>query len=92
MLVKIHVRYIATADTAGSIDGSLFKSTGSAGVLYDSPSVAAPDPSLEISLFPGGEYEGWVVVEAAQGETGMMLVFNPSLDGSDANQRFISLE
>lgn len=90
--VKIHVRYIGTEDKPASIDGGLFRSTGSAGVLYDQTSASAPDPALEIALFPGGQYDGWLVLQAAQGETGMMLVFNPSGDPSDENQRFISLE
>ncbi len=90
--VKIHVRSIGTADKPASIDESLFTSTGSAGVTYDQPSASAPDPALEISLFPGGQYDGWLVLQAAQAETGMMLVFNPSFDGTNENQRFISLE
>jgi len=90
--VKIHVRSIGTADKPASIDASLFTSTGSAGVTYDQPSASAPDPALEISLFPGGQYDGWLVLQAAQAETGMMLVFNPSVDGTNENQRFISLE
>jgi hypothetical protein len=90
--VNIHVRSIASVDQAESIDGSYFQSTGSAGVFYDSPPVAGPNPSLDIALFPGGEYEGWIVLQAAKGETGVLLVFKPWLDESDENQRFLRLE
>jgi hypothetical protein len=90
--VKIHVRYIGKVDQAESIDRSSFQTVGSLGVFHDSPAVAGPEPSLDISLFPGGEYEGWVVLQAASGETGVVLVFKPVLDESDANQRYISLE
>ncbi len=90
--VKVHVRYIGTEDKAEFIDGSFFKSTGSAGVLYDAPTVVDPSPQLDISLYPGGEYEGWIVVQASQGETNMSLVFEPLFDFSGGNKRFISLE
>ena len=90
--VKIQARYIGIEDRAENIDNSSFHTTGSAGVLYDRPYVIGPDPELSVSLFPGGEYVGWVIVQAAKGETGLMLVFKPLFDISDNNQRFISLE
>ncbi len=90
--VRIHVRYIGTEDKAENIDGSFFKTVGSTAVLYDSPSVVGPDPSLDIWLYPGGEYEGWIVAQAAKDETGVVLVFDPLFDFSGKNRRFISLE
>ena len=90
--VKIQARYIGTEDRAENIDNSSFKTTGSAGVLYDRPYVIGPDPELSVSLYPGGEYVGWVIVQAAKGETGLMLVFEPLFDIGDKNNRFISLE
>jgi len=90
--VRIHVRYIGSEEKPTSIDGSYFKSTGSAGILHDAPSIVDPSPQLDISLYPGGEYEGWIVVQASVGETNMMLVFEPIFDFSDKNKRFISLE
>ena len=90
--VKIQARYIGIEDRAENIDNSSFKTTGSASVLYDRPYVIGPDPELSVSLFPGGEYVGWVIVQAAKGETGLMLVFEPLFDISNKNQRFISLE
>lgn len=90
--VKIHVHYIGTEDKVENIDGSSFKTTGSANVLYDPPSVVDPDPTLDIYLYPGGEYEGWIVLQAAKDDTGIVLVFDPLLDFSGKNKRFISLE
>jgi hypothetical protein len=90
--VKIHVRYIGTEDKAANIDGTFFKSTGSANVLYDAPTVVDPSPQLDIWLYPGGEFEGWIVVQASQGETNMVLVFEPLFDFSGNNKRFILLE
>jgi len=89
---KIHARYFGTEDTAVSIDGSFFSTTGSANVIYDLPSVVDPEPSLDISLYPGGEYDGWVVLQAAKEEAGVMLIFEPLFDFTDENRRFISLE
>jgi hypothetical protein len=90
--VKIHVRHIGTEDKPATMDGTFFKSTGSAGVLYDAPTVVDPSPQLDISLYPGGEYEGWIVVQASVGETNMALVFEPLFDIGGNNKRFISLE
>jgi hypothetical protein len=89
---RVNVRYISTTDKAETIDGSSFKTTGSANTLYDLPLVVDPEPALDVALFPGGEYEGWVVLQAAQGETGLTLVFEPLFDFSGKNRRFLSLE
>ena len=90
--VKIQVRYISVEDKAANIDKYFFKTTGSENVLYDAPSVVDPNPSLNASLYPGGEYEGWVVLQVARLETGIILVFEPLFDFSGNNRRFISLE
>lgn len=90
--VKVQVRYISTVDESGYIDGSYFKTLGSANVLYDWPSVVDPDPALDATLYPGGRYEGWTVVQAAKGETGLILQFELLLDFSDKNKRFLTLE
>lgn len=89
--VKVHVRYIDPADKTEEIGGSYFKTTGDANVVYDSPTVVDPAPALDATLFPGGEYEGWIVVQAASGETGVKLIFEPLLDFSGQNKGFISL-
>ena len=89
---KVNVRYISTTDKAETIGGSSFKAVGSANTLYDLPLVVDPEPTLDVALFPGGEYEGWVVLQAAQGETGLALVFEPLFDFSGKNRRFLSLE
>lgn len=92
ILAKVHVRYIGTEDNSMQIDGSFFKSTGSASVLYDVPLVVEPNPMLDAILYPGGEFEGWVTVQVAKGETGVALVFEPLFDFSGQNKRFILLE
>ncbi|MFZ0546241.1 MAG: hypothetical protein WAM60_12420, partial [Candidatus Promineifilaceae bacterium] len=90
--VKIHVRFINTTDEYESIDGSYFKSTGDASVVYDSPFVVDPEPNLDAYLYPGGEIDGWIVVQSAINETGMKLIFEPLFDFSGINTRYLSLE
>lgn len=92
IVVKVHVRYISTDDAAAQIDGTFFKTTGSASVLYDAPLAVDPNPMLDAALYPGGEFEGWITVQAAKDETGVVLVFEPVFDFSGQNKRFISLE
>jgi hypothetical protein len=90
--VKIHMRYIGTAEKSDRMEDFSFSATGSKNVLYEYKYVSGPYPSISISLFPGGEAEGWTVVQVAQGETGIILVFQPWLNFNDEDRRYISLE
>jgi hypothetical protein len=90
--VKAHVRYISTLDKPMSIDSFYFKTTGSAGALHDPPAIVDPSPMLDVTLFPGGQYEGWVTLQAAQDETGLLAVLEPTFALTSKNRRFLSLE
>lgn len=90
--VKVHVQYIGTEDKTVQIGQGSFRSTGSANVVYDPPSVVSPEPRLEATLYPGGEFEGWIVVQAGQNEGNLTLVFDPLFDFSGGNKRYISIE
>jgi hypothetical protein len=92
ILVKVWVRNIGTPDSAGNMDGSSFESTGSNNTLYEMPSVVDPEPALDVILFSGGVYEGWITSLAAEGETNLMAVFTPWTDWDGINRRFLSLE
>ena len=92
LLVKVQARYIGISHLSEAIDNLSFKSTGSENVLYDYPSVVLPYPVLDVSLFPGGEYEGWIALTAAVGETDLMALFQPWADWDDVNRRYLSLE
>lgn len=92
VLALIKVRYIGQALQAQSIDSFSFKSKGSRNVLYDQPSVVAPEPTISAYLFPGGEYQGWVVLSAEKGEEKLTLAYQPYMDWDDTNKRFLSLE
>jgi hypothetical protein len=90
--VKVHVRYIGLPDQPMRIDNFYFTSTDSSGQLYDFTTVTLPPPGLEVLLFPGGEYEGWVVVQSETGAQGLELVFESILDTTGESRRYISLE
>lgn len=89
---RVHIQYIGTDDEAESISEIFFDITGSANVVYDDPFVVAPDPVLDAKLYPGGETEGWVVLQVAIDETNIMAIFNPLFSFTDADKRFMSLE
>ena len=90
--LRIHVRYIGTEDKSVHIDDTVFKTTGSENIIYELPMIVEPEPVFDVSLFPGGETEGWVILLAAKGETGIVAVFEPLWDFSGTDKRFLSLE
>jgi Domain of unknown function (DUF4352) len=90
-LTRVKVRYIGSSEQAESIDDFSFQSTGSMNVLYDNPFAIPPDPALDAILYPGGEFDGWVTLLAAEGETDLMVVFAPWADFGDENQRYLAI-
>lgn len=94
IVARVSARYLGedAADTAAMIDQNAFKVTGAANVIYDRPMVVAPAPQLDAYLFPGGQIEGWVVVQAPAGEAGLTLVYEPIFDFGSGNLRFLGLE
>jgi hypothetical protein len=47
---------------------------------------------MSASFFPGGVYEGWIVIESRKDEAGMALIFQPPGDDSGSETRYLSLE
>lgn len=94
LLARVRVRYLGgdDPDAAAQIDQSNFKVTGAANIIYDRPLVVAPGPALDAYLFPGGQTEGWVVVQAPVGEAGLTLVYRPLFAFGDGDVRFFALE
>jgi hypothetical protein len=90
--VRVEARNISTTDSPTTVDGTWFKTTGTANVLYDWPSVVDPSPAFDCDLFPGGVCQGWMTLQAAQGETGLVAVFEPLFELFGGNKRFLSLE
>ncbi len=92
VLVRVRVRYIGNRERPVGIDEGAFGLVGERGQKYDRPFVVPPAPALDVRLFPGGAYEGWVVLQAAAGEKGLVLIFDPSLGFSRKGRRYLSLE
>ncbi len=69
IMAFFQVRYLATNPVviAERITNHDFRLTGNEGALYDIPSVVSPDPELDIYLYLGGIFEGWVVLTAQEG-------------------------
>jgi len=90
--VRVRARYLAAEpDTTARISSTDFKTLGSTSVLHDAPSVVEPEPALDVTLFPGGVAEGWIVVQAQVGESNLLLVFDPLFDYDHQNRRFLEL-
>ena len=87
--VRLLVRNISIADEARHLARYDFNATGSSNVLHASPSLVGPEPNLEVSLYPGGEFEGWMILQARTGESGLVAVFDAS---SSQDTRYLSLE
>jgi hypothetical protein len=90
--IKLHARYIGTEEKAEWLEPYSFNATGSANILYDYTYVQEPYPPLNFYYYPGGEHEGWIVVQVAIGESGIILVYNPITEYGDENRRYLSLE
>lgn len=90
LLVKIYAHYIGNDEDGAPVSLLSIKTTGSRNVIYDSPSIVDPEPAFDATLFPGGEIEGWLALQAGEDESNLMLIFNPSY--SDETKRFIHLE
>jgi hypothetical protein len=78
VLARVRLRNVqASSGDAVAMTSGLFHVTGSRNVVYDQPAVVPPSPTPDGYLYAGGETEGWVVGQAAQGETNLLLVFRP---------------
>jgi hypothetical protein len=92
--VKLRVRStgIDKPDVAQHIDGGFLKISGEQNVVYEKPSVVAPEPELDAYLFPGGSAEGWEILSVAAGEQKLALIFKPLFSFSDDQTRFLAIE
>jgi hypothetical protein len=91
LAVRARVKNLNPQDDFVMIDSGSFKSIGDKQVLYDAPSVVDPEPALSAYLYPGGEVEGWVILQIGQGESHAQIVFDPLFDMQQINRRYIAL-
>ena len=86
--VRVKARNISSDDEPVQISDSFFTLVDESNVEYDLPSIVEPEPALDISLYPGGEYEGWVVLQASEGSTNPIAIVASFLD---LDQLYLSL-
>lgn len=79
VLIKLYTRNSSPADESIRLSERHFKSIGDKNVVYGTPSVyVLPGPEIGIvGQFPGGEFEGWLVLQCAEGEDNPVAIFEP---------------
>jgi hypothetical protein len=91
LAVRARVRSLDPRDQIVVASSSLFKTIGDKNVLYDTPAIVDPEPALDAYLYPGGEVEGWVILQIGRDEGNAQIVFDPPFDTDHASRRYIAL-
>ncbi len=91
LAVRVRARSIRPGEDPAWITDSAFAVWSGADAEVENPSVVAPEPELNATLFAGGEATGWVVVQAAVGDAGARLRFKPWLTPDDYDTRYFIL-
>jgi hypothetical protein len=89
ILIKAKVRNISLEEGDSLIQSRDFSLLTNSGEALDIPSVVEPKPELYFNLYPGGEAEGWMALQAPEKAKNLVLFFSP--DSSAANDRYFSL-
>lgn len=94
VLVRVRVLSIGSSepDAVENVGSGWLKLTGANNVVYEVPSVVAPEPRLDALLFPGGEAEGWVALSAAQGEENLVAIWEPLFSFDNDQTRYLALQ
>jgi hypothetical protein len=90
VLARVKVRNISEEDAPQSVGSSQFGIVGDNKEIYDQVYVTVPEPELDAWLYPDGEAEGWVALQAAEDETGLILILSEYYYSSD--KRYLLLE
>jgi hypothetical protein len=88
VLVRLKVRNISEDGLPQWVGWGMAEIVGDNKEVYDNVFVTAPEPELDAWLFPNGEAEGWLALQAAEGETGLILIFSESW----SEKRYLFLE
>lgn len=91
VLVHVGARNVNPDAGADSIDDFSFKLTGDAGRVYDNPSVVNPEPDFDFDVYAGGEIDGWITLQCAEGEQNLRVVYEPAFSFT-AQPRYFALE
>jgi len=92
IVVKVYVRYRGKVDRPVGVDNYYFTTTDSSGTLYDFTTVFSPEPAMDVTLFPGADYAGYVVVQSSVTSSNLTLVFQAVDDTTGESLRYISLD
>lgn len=98
--IRITLKYYGDTDP-DSTYSTLFamnewRIIGSKNVLYDAPSVVAPEPQFSgmgtDSIYAGAEISGWIVRSVATDDTNLVLQYQPAFDLLNVATRYIALQ
>jgi hypothetical protein len=84
-------RYFGIADVGADIDEYDFELMNSEGDVFERPSLVMPEPDLDHHLYPGGDAEGWVILQAPEDTQDVILRFVPDYNENSPNTRYLSL-
>ncbi len=88
--VQVQVRYLSTEDRAGRTSTYQFRLIGEDGAEYERPIVIDVTPELNMELFPGGTFIGWVILQTRVDDPRPLLLFEPYYP--DQAKRYFALE
>jgi len=97
--IRVTLKYLGDADPDSTYNtffaGNEWRLIGSKNVLYDAPSIVAPDPQFSgmntDGIYAGAQITGWIVRSAASDDTQLVLQYQPTFDIFDAHTRYIVL-
>ncbi len=92
ILARVQARNISSDEEAEWIDSGNFEVAGELNEVYSSPYFTTPDPMLDWQAYPGAELEGWVALQATDGEGGLVMIFDSFYDFSDTSMRYFAME
>ena len=80
-LVNVRVRYLGEGADYTNMSVSNFAAAQDAERVYEGPRYKIWNPYdppwMQIDYLPGGEHEGWMILQSPAGESGVMLRFKP---------------
>jgi len=89
IMVRLRARYIGFDEHGDYISDTPFTIRTNSGTEFEAPSLVDPKPTLADTVYPGGEVDGWIVLNAPEKTKNLMVFFSP--DASGANDRYLSL-
>lgn len=92
VLAKIKIRYLGQGDQPTNMYSYYLRLLNHDRDAYDTPALVEPIPRFDFVMYPGAEAEGWLALAARQGDTGLMLRFNPTYQDDSPEIRYLSLD